>query len=201
MDLIEKTGLERELISNELYHLASQTIYSLILGIKMVLPLEMDDKLRKYLIMTEKHSNESLNRLRDLAFQLHPVMLNDLGLLPTLETFFNKINKNNDNPIEFHLQGNINRLSLEKEMFIYRICQEIITHLCEHQAKSIYLNIFHSLETVMVEIISSLQKNIGENEWQQAFALIRKRIEKCEGSFQLLHHHPQLIKITIQIPN
>lgn len=54
MDLIGKTDEERELISNKLFHLACETIYSLILGIKMELPLDMDERLRNHLMTIEK---------------------------------------------------------------------------------------------------------------------------------------------------
>lgn len=201
MDLISKTDKERELIANELYHIASQTIYSMILGIKMVLPLEMDDKLRNHLLCIEKNSTESLNRIRELAFKLHPIMIKDLGLLPTLRTFIEKINREQGSHISFQTKGNIAIHSLEKEVLIYRLCTESLTHFSDYLIDRLEMVITFIKEKVIIEIQSFFQDNIDEKRLYKSLSLIKTRAETNHGNFLITFHSNKHTTTIITIPN
>lgn len=183
MDLIGKTDEERELISNKLFHLACETIYSLILGIKMVLPLDMDERLRNHLMTIEKNSTESLNKLRELAFNLFPIMIKDLGFVPTLRSFLEKHNENGSCQILLETSGDVSKLTLEQEVLLYRICSESITNFRELHAEQIVLFISTNYSKIIVGIDSKFKEKITEKLLSQKLQLTRKRTESNYGFF------------------
>lgn len=204
MDLINITDHEKELISNELYHEASQTIYSLLLGIRMTLALEMSSALKEYLLELEKNADKSLERIRELAFTIHPLMINDLGFLPTLRTYIAKEEEQYRCKIKLLTNGQMKNPNLEKELMLYRICHESLLYLREKGSKEMILTIdFDSDTEIKASIESSLcnwhEEKVDVDTIIDQLFFTKKRVESYRGTFQieLLSYCKILIQFTL----
>lgn len=200
MDLIEKQDNEREFISNELYQIANQTIYSMILGIKMVLSLDMDEKLREHLQSLEKHSSESLEKIRELSFSLYPIMIKDLGFLPTLRTLIEKFEKNSDIKIYLEILGCLKNLCIEKEVLLYRLCYEAFTYFKEMKVKEIHLKIIELKKIISMQIKTSPVLNITKDLILEHLYIMKKRAKIYRGTFDLIICPTNEVTIKITIP-
>lgn len=76
------------------------------------------------------------DRLHDLAFNLRPRLLEDLGLAPALRSLVRRIRTGSEVRAEVRLQGEPRRLHEETELAAFRIVQEATTNALKHAAPS-----------------------------------------------------------------
>jgi signal transduction histidine kinase len=68
-----------------------------------------------------------------LAWELHPGVLDDLGLEAALQRYTSEWSANSTIPIDFHCEGmDTNRLPLELETALYRVTQEALNNVLKH---------------------------------------------------------------------
>jgi signal transduction histidine kinase len=77
-------------------------------------------------------TDEMIQRVRQFSQNLRPSVLDDLGLLPTLEELTADMNRQGDVRAEFHVQGERRRLSSEVELTLFRIAQEAFSNVIRH---------------------------------------------------------------------
>jgi signal transduction histidine kinase len=80
-------------------------------------------------------------QLRKLSHELRPTILDDLGLLPALESLTDRIGKSADLSIRIHCTLK-SRCSPAIETAMYRVIQEALTNIAKHaQAKSVEIRL------------------------------------------------------------
>lgn len=96
---------------------------------------------------------ESLKELRDIIFDLRPMSLDDLGLLPTLQSYVSKFNS--DFGINVTFEHNLNGTHIDStvEVAIFRIIQEALTNIKKHaKVKSANIKLLIIGETLKISI-------------------------------------------------
>ncbi len=76
--------------------------------------------------------SELMQKVRDLALEFRPSMLDDLGLLPTLFWMFERFTKQTRVSVQFEHHGMDERFHAEIETAAYRIVQEALTNVARH---------------------------------------------------------------------
>jgi signal transduction histidine kinase len=87
-----------------------------------------------------EHLTDGLMRdIHRLAWELHPAVLDDLGLAAALRRFLNEWSEQSGVNVDFHGAGvDTSRLPLELEAALYRVTQEALTNTLRHaQAKRV----------------------------------------------------------------
>lgn len=148
------------------------------------------------------HAHEEIRRL---SYRLHPALLNELGLAPALEAYFNKMKRKTDLAISFAIIGFEDRVDMEIETTLYRISQEALNNAIRHsRAKHFKLSIIKSYPNV---IFIAQDDGIGVNPDQlaskkQAFGLVgmRERVHILNGRFTMSSSKGQGTKIRAEIP-
>jgi two-component system sensor histidine kinase UhpB len=80
-----------------------------------------------------KQTNQLIGRLRDLCYELHPVMLEELGLLPALRWHLGRYMDRSNIKVEFkHCGLERRRFEPEVEIGMYRIAQEGLTNVARY---------------------------------------------------------------------
>jgi signal transduction histidine kinase len=79
-----------------------------------------------------QQTGEMVRRVREFSQNLRPSVLDDLGLLPTLEELTSDLERQAGLQTEFHASGERRRLSSEVELTIFRIAQESLSNVRRH---------------------------------------------------------------------
>jgi signal transduction histidine kinase len=125
---------ERRRIARELH---DDTIQSLIaLTRRLEALMASDDALPSSATERIQELREStgqvIRRVRRFSQDLRPSILDDLGLLPTLEALTAELNSQDGLQAEFQVHGEERRLSSEAELTLFRIAQEALNNVRKH---------------------------------------------------------------------
>jgi len=77
-------------------------------------------------------AQRTVQELRRVSRGLRPVYLEDLGLVPALETLAREMSEDLGIPVSFHLDGLPRRFNPETELALYRIVQESLSNMARH---------------------------------------------------------------------
>lgn len=90
------------------------------------------EKLTVDIAELQRATGEIIQRVRRFSQDLRPSILDDLGLLPTLEELTATINRQDDLRAELWVEGEERRLSSEMELTLFRIAQEALNNVIRH---------------------------------------------------------------------
>jgi signal transduction histidine kinase len=132
---------ERRLIARELHDRTGQALTSLLVWLRA---LEAEAEGSGQVSITLARMDElkaivadTLDGVRDLALELRPSVLDDLGLVPALQRFVRTYNERHQVGIDFQTVGLEGvRLRPAVETALYRIAQEALTNVVQHACAS-----------------------------------------------------------------
>jgi len=130
---------ERKRIARELHDQTGQPLISLIMTLKVLEEADSLTEVRAYTEDLRDTVSQILKEVHDLALQLRPSILDDLGLLAALRHHVGEYEHRFRVPVDFQVVGlEGQRLSPETETALYRIVQEALTNVARHaQADSV----------------------------------------------------------------
>lgn len=146
----------KKLISSELYNVIGQTLYGSLIGLKMAISTDVDESLKEYLTTVMEQTNDVLNQVRKLSFDLFPLAVEDIGFIEALKSYIRLID-NVDLRIQLVVRGSRVRYSIEKEMFLYRICQQTLSLIAEA---------LHATNLILTITIDELSRGILKFQFQ-----------------------------------
>lgn len=98
------------------------------------------DRSRKELAALRQMVNKTLQELRGFIFELRPMILDDLGLVPTLRRYIQTLMDKHGIRIDFSSTGRDRRLPSDDEVAIFRLIQDSLVERIEKgEAKDIVL--------------------------------------------------------------
>lgn len=190
-NIIQAQEKERLRISLQLHDGPAQSMSNLVLRAEICQRLlDRDlDQARAELSSLKTAINTTLQDTRRFIFDLRPMILDDLGLVPTLRRYVQQFSEKNNLEVNLMLQGMDSRLPTHYEVAIFRFIQEALNNVAKHanatQARvlletsgdSIHVSIeddgsgFHIAEVLSDQ---SERRNLGiATLRQQAEALLR----------------------------
>lgn len=147
---------ERRRIARELHDDTIQSLVALSRQLEALnashgpLPSEATERVREL----QKVTREMIERMRRFSQDLRPSILDDLGLLPTLDELTTELNRQEGIEAELRVRGEGRRLSSEMELTLFRIVQEALNNVRKHADAShvvITVDISESAVNVTVE--------------------------------------------------
>jgi two-component system sensor histidine kinase DegS len=149
-----------------------------------------------------------LEEVRKIIFNLRPMALDDLGIVPTLRKYVQDFEDKYRIHTQFNLVGKETRIPSGLEIAIFRLVQEALSNINKH-AKATFLSVELTLEPDQVQIyvvdngigfdvpLTELRIAKGNN-----FGLLgmRERVELLEGTMVLESEKDSGTKITMLIP-
>ncbi|TGA95878.1 histidine kinase [Sporolactobacillus shoreae] len=136
LKIIEAQEEERKRLSREIHDGPAQTLAQVLIGLDVVERVgkrEGDEaarrELQKYRVMVQ----DALAEVRRIIYDLRPMSLDDLGLVPTLQKYFHRVDS--DFPsinIGFKNLGAEKRLQSRIEAALFRLVQEAVQNACVH---------------------------------------------------------------------
>ncbi|MFC4387013.1 sensor histidine kinase [Gracilibacillus marinus] len=144
----------------------------------------------------------SLQEVRRIIYDLRPMALDDLGLIPTIKKYIATLEEQHDN-IHFNYRSQDDRLPSKYEVALFRLIQESIQNAIKHaNAKRIDVKL-----EVTRDSVNALIKDdgIGFDRTQKkdkSFGLIGmgERIEMLDGELTIDSEKNKGTKVWIKIP-
>ncbi|WP_341252316.1 GAF domain-containing sensor histidine kinase [Euzebya pacifica] len=130
---------ERARVSRDLHDEIGQALTSVLLGLRITedgLAAGTDGQQLRREHWAEVRSlvASALERVRNLAFELRPTVLDDIGLVPALNRLVSSIQQRTGIALELDVEGlgEADRLPPEVETVLYRVVQEALTNVVRH---------------------------------------------------------------------
>ena len=156
--IIQAQESERQRLSRQMHDGPAQALSNFILQTEIAIRLFQVDqeKARQELINLKDSATSAFQQVRDFIFELRPMMLDDLGLVPTIKRYVDAFQDQTGTIVRLSVTGVERRLESYIEVIIFRAIQEILSYVVrQRQANQISIQ----LEISDSQIKTSLDDN------------------------------------------
>ncbi|MGA2882285.1 MAG: sensor histidine kinase [Bryobacteraceae bacterium] len=123
---------ERRKLSRDLHDDFCQRLAALGFEVTLLEAEPMPDAIRRQLQGFQTRLADLSGAVRNLAYQLHPSILEDLGLVPSLRALCEEISHRNGMGVAFRTKNVPGTLSREIKSCVYRVTQEALGNASKH---------------------------------------------------------------------
>jgi two-component system sensor histidine kinase DegS len=205
--LIQAQEAERLRLSRQMHDGPAQTLSNLILETEIAMRLFDVNKEEAYqeLGSLRDSASNTFQQVRDFIFELRPMMLDDLGLVPTVKKYTSAIQDLSGMSIRFGVTGPERRMEPYLEVMIFRAVQELLRNAIDHsQANQIdvQVDVGDSFVMVMVED-DGIGFDIQELDEEQGMGLklIKERVEMTSGEFNIESQVGEGARVSFKVPD
>lgn len=201
---------ERKRIAREIHDGPAQAIANVVLRVEFcekLLDFE-PDRVRIELLSLKDMVRVTLQDLRKIIFDLRPMALDDLGLVPALNRYITDYREKYQLEGKFTFLGTERRLKSALEVGLFRIIQEALNNIWKHaKASQITVKLEMAEETVTVIVQDdgqgfNMDQAIKANQGRESLGLtsMKERVELLGGTFELWTAEGKGTKITVKVP-
>ncbi len=200
---------ERKKISRELHDVIAQTLT----GINVRLAALKTDStvsskaLKSKITSTQELVEKSVDIVHRFARELRPSVLDDLGLIPALQTFMTSYMKDTGIRVKMKVFAGIEQTDGNTRTVLYRIAQEALTNVARHaQASQAELSIQNAGGGICMEITDNgcgfAVEGKGSAKKNNRLGLLgmRERVEMIGGTFCVESAPGKGTTIRVEIP-
>lgn len=199
---------ERRKISRELHDETSQALTSIIVGLRVLAErIKNPDDKEKILQMRDLAVN-TLEAVHNLAVELRPVLLDDLGLVAAAQRYIENYVRQYGIKVDIDFTNlSRERFMPETEITLYRILQEALTNIIKH-ARATHIQITLCMQRSKL-ILSVADNGIGfcAGEFQcvkdgsgLGIYGMKERVALLDGKFDIKSQPGKGTTITVEIP-
>jgi len=204
--LIDAQEAERQRLARQMHDGPAQALANFILQTEIAVRLfDMDQaKAREELINLKASATSAFQKVRDFIFELRPMMLDDLGLSPTLSRYMEAFKEQTGSEVRLNVSGLEQRLESYIEVMIFRAIQELINNSITHgQASQVRVQV----DASELEVRISVEDNgkgfdtgiLGEGGGL-GLKLIKDRVDMLGGKIDIHSAIGKGTHITFQVP-
>lgn len=189
--MIQAQEAERQRLSRQMHDGPAQALSNFILQTEIATRLfDVDqDSAREELQTLKASATNTFKQVRDFIFQLRPMMLDDLGMVPTVKRYVDAVREQSGVEISISISGAERRLEPYLEVVVFRSIQELLTNALAHSQAS---EIKVQLDVPDTEIRVGVDDNgkgfdtsVLEARSNLGLKLIKERAEMLGGNFEL----------------
>ncbi|WP_310550764.1 sensor histidine kinase [Paenibacillus glufosinatiresistens] len=202
---------ERKRIAREIHDGPAQMLANLVLRTEIVERMLVKQEfglVQDEVLDLKSQVRSSLEEMRKVIFNLRPMALDDLGLIPTMRKFVHDFEEKNKIRTSFETRGKEHRLSSAMEAAVYRLIQEALSNVAKHaQATYVWVEITYQAQMIKIVVKDNgigfnLQQIKREQSKRESFGLVgmRERVELLEGRMEIESADQEGTTIVIHIP-
>jgi two-component system sensor histidine kinase DegS len=204
--IIQAQEAERQRLSRQMHDGPAQALSNFILQTEIAMRLmDVDNaQAREELNNLKSSAMGTFQKVRNFIFELRPMMLDDLGLSPTIKRYADTFKEQTGMDVTVLVSGQERRLESYIEVMIFRALQELLGNAARHsQATNVKLTVDMGESSIKVAVEDNgkgfstealkLGNSLGLN-------LIRDRVEMLGGTFDLNSTIGKGSKVTLSLP-
>lgn len=204
--LVNAQETERQRLSRQMHDGPAQALSNFILQTEIAMRLfDVDPAQAKEELNNLKSSAMgTFQKVRNFIFELRPMMLDDLGLVPTVRRYADAFKEQNSLDVTVTVTGNERRLEPYLEIMMFRALQELLGNAARHsQATQVKVMLDMGEDRVRVSVDDN-GRGFDPDAVQQGgslgLKLIRERAEMLGGNFEVDSAIGRGARITFVVP-
>lgn len=189
--LVNAQESERQRLSRQMHDGPAQALSNFILQTEIAMRLlDVDPaQARDELGSLKASAMTTFQKVRHFIFELRPMMLDDLGLIPTIRRYADAFKEQSGMEVNVTITGSERRIEPYLEVMVFRAIQELMGNAFRHsQGSLLKVNLDLSDETIRV-MVDDNGKGFDPDILQQSkslgLKLIQERVEMLGGSFEI----------------
>jgi len=202
---------ERRRIAREIHDGMAQTLANVVLRSEIaerLLAKEDYTVVKEELQSLKGQVRGGLEEVRKMIFNLRPMALDDLGLVPTLRKYAQDFEEKTRIRTKFDFKGRETRLPSGMEVAIFRLIQEAFSNVLKHsKATFVELEITYGTDQINIKFVDNgVGFHVEKTEQKIAkgnnFGILgmRERLDLLEGSMEITSSPGDGTKIRMEIP-
>lgn len=209
INIIEAQESERQHLSRQMHDGPAQSLSNLILQAEIAERMFDHDptKARAELGNLKTSASTTFQRIRDFIFDLRPMMLDDLGLVPTLKRYVQTYEAKSRLPVNLVMQGE-RTLSPYIEVTLFRTVQELLNNVSHHaHASRVQVSLDLQANPIVVTVeddgggfdVESVLSEVRQRG-SSGLANLEKRIQMLGGRMQFQSATGRGTKVRMELP-
>ena len=200
----------RQRLSRQMHDGPAQTLSNFIIQTEIAARLfDMDPKrAREELDNLKLVAMQTFQKMRSFIFELRPMMLDDLGLFPTLKRYVDSFKEQTTVDVNLEIKGHERRLEPYLDVMIFRAIQELMGNAERHnqdQPIRIQLQVRVTLEDNLITVVvSDNGKGFDTSLLSQSeglgLKLIKERVDMLGGYMEVDSAVGQGCRVSFQVP-
>ena len=211
--IVQAQEEEKQRLARQIHDGPAQSLTNFILQAEICQRLfdRNPERAAEELANLKETASITFQKVRDFIFDLRPMMLDDLGVVPTVRRYVNSFKEKNDIEANLEIIGEERRLENHREVMLFRSVQELMGHARDH-ASATDLNVRLDISGNPVKIV--VQDNgrgfdastlFSENEANQDsrsrdIVTIKEKFELIGGSISVSSSEEEGTVIHLQLP-
>jgi two-component system sensor histidine kinase DegS len=208
--IIDAQEKERRALARQMHDGPATSLSNLVLQAEVVERLFSIDpeQARTELGVLKVAVISTFQRTRDFIFNLRPMMLDDLGLFPTLRRFVQEFQNKTKIATELTIMGKDRRLPAHIEVIIFRAVQELLNNTLQHANASrvqVSIDVGAAIVSATVEDDGSgfdVQRTLSEASGNKKIGIssIIERTELLGGEIQFDSVFGRGTRVSLKLP-
>jgi len=189
--LVNAQETERQRLSRQMHDGPAQALSNFILQTEIAMRLMDVDagQARDELNSLKASAMGTFQKVRNFIFELRPMMLDDLGLAPTVRRYADAFKEQAGLDVNVTITGHERRLEPYLEVMLFRAIQELLGNAARHSQASLVKVVLDLGEDRIRVSVDDNGKGFDPDSVQQGnslgLKLIRERTEMLGGSFEV----------------
>ncbi len=189
--LVNAQETERQRLSRQMHDGPAQALSNFILQTEIAMRLFDIDAVqaRAELNSLKASAMGTFQKVRNFIFELRPMMLDDLGLVPTVRRYSEAFKEQMGLDINVTVTGNERRLEPYLEVMLFRAIQELLGNAARHsQGSAVKVMLDMGEERVRVSVDDNgrgFDPDVVQQGSSLGLKLIRERAEMLGGNFEM----------------
>jgi two-component system sensor histidine kinase DegS len=206
--IVEAQEAERQRLSRLIHDGPAQALSNFILQTEIAMRLfDIDTVRAKAELQSLKGSATStFQKVRDFIFDLRPMMLDDLGLAPTVKRYVDAFKEKTGLQVNLTVTGGDRRMESPREVIMFRSVQELLGNIRQHaQASQVRLLLDLDAHRVRVTIEDNgkgfdSQAVLAGKHKPTGLPALRERMELLGGTMHIDSQVGQGARLVLDVP-
>lgn len=204
--LVNAQEAERQRLSRQMHDGPAQALSNFILQAEIATRLMDVDQAqaRNELGNLKASALGTFNKVRNFITELRPMMLDDLGLIPTLRRYGETFKEQNGIELTMTVAGTERRLEPYLEVMIFRAVQELLGNAAQHSQASLIKATVDMTEAAVKLSVDDNGKGFDPETIGQGnglgLKLIKERVELLGGTFEVDSAPGKGTRVKLSVP-
>jgi|LSQX01.3.fsa_nt_gb two-component system sensor histidine kinase DegS len=211
LKIIKAQEEERQRVARDIHDGPAQLMSNVVLKAEIcerMIDIDLD-KARDELKNLKKVVRESLQDVRKIIYDLRPMSLDDLGLIPTLQRYVLTYQEEYGVSVSFDVVGAQPDLKSVISLTVFRIVQEALSNISKHaKADNVVIHLEFAQKNLKLYIyddglgFDTAKLNERHEDISSGFGLVsmRERVELLDGEMNISSEPGKGTRINIMIP-